>query len=100
MAQVMRQEEVKQDEAFNKHKIQMLWRGKLSRGCAMKFNQNEEWAKQLLETKGIIVKANPKDNFFWCGLALTNASVEDPTQWRGKNVLGEILFEISLQLLK
>ena len=62
--------------------------------CAMKFKQNPDLASKLREIKGIIIQANPKDNFFSCGLPISHSNIENQSKWKGKNVLGHILCRI------
>ena len=66
----------------------------MMKGCAMKFGQNPELAQKLKNLKGIIVEANPKDDFFSCGLAINHPDLEEVSKWKGKNQLGEILCAI------
>ena len=80
-----------------------MWRNVARRvmykGCALKFDQNEDLAKRLTAVKGRIVEANPKDTYFSCGLALTDRTIEDQARWRGDNLLGDILCEIRQVIL-
>ena len=63
-------------------------------GCAMKFQQNQDLATRLKETKGIFIEANPKDTYFSCGLAIGDPNIVDMNKWRGKNLLGDVLRKV------
>ena len=62
--------------------------------CIKKFQQNPELSKKLKKTSGILVEANPKDNFFSCGLSLQDPDLEMRTRWKGLNILGDILIKV------
>ena len=64
------------------------------KSCALKFQQNSELAAKLKSLKGGIVEANPKDNFFSCGLSLHDPNIKDKTKWIGQNELGNILCKV------
>ena len=66
----------------------------MDRACYLKFSQNEDLKKKLLQITGDIVEANPKDTFFSCGLHLNNPDVSESSKWRGQNVLGEVLCSV------
>ena len=59
--------------------------------CWFKFLQNQKLKKQLIESQGSLVEANGRDNFFSCGLALSNPNILDRNKWQGENVLGQTL---------
>jgi hypothetical protein len=40
------------------------------------------------------VEANPNDTVWSCGLSMDNPGIEDETNWRGENLLGEIITHI------
>lgn len=59
---------------------------------AMKFWQNEELRELLLGTgDAILAEASPRDTFWGIGYSGSNPKAHDPSQWRGKNVLGNML---------
>ena len=75
-----------------------LWqpaaRRTMHKACLMKFQQNPILGLKLKQTAGIIVEANPKDQFFSCGLSLHNPNLQNQEHWIGQNLLGEILCEV------
>ena len=79
---------------FDRESWDMVAKQFMYNGCALKFTQNPLLAEQLKNMKGTLVEANPNETLFSCGLSLTDAKLEDKSQWRGKNLLGDILSEI------
>ena len=68
-------------------------------GNRAKFTQNEELKTQLLATAGTtLVEASPYDKIWGIGLAATDPRAEDPTQWKGLNLLGKILTQLREEL--
>jgi hypothetical protein len=64
-------------------------------GNILKFEQNEDLRAQLLMTaKTLLVEASPYDKIWGIGLAENHPDAQDPTKWRGQNLLGEILTDI------
>jgi len=62
---------------------------------AMKFYQNEELQGLLLSTgDAILAEASPRDTFWGIGYSGSNPKAHDPAQWRGKNVLGNMLMAL------
>lgn len=58
----------------------------------MKFYQNKELREMLLGTgDAVLAEASPRDTFWGIGYSGSNPKAYDPTQWRGKNVLGNML---------
>ena len=62
--------------------------------CIKKFQQNPDLREKLKKTSGILAEANPKDNFFSCGLSLQDPNLEMRTKWKGLNILGDILVKV------
>ncbi len=63
----------------------------------LKFSQDENLKKQLLETKGLtLVEASPYDNVWGIGLGLDTPDyiLELPDNWKGQNLLGKALMEV------
>ena len=83
---------------FDEDMWNMVQRQIMYKGCALKFSQNKNLADLLKQTSGRIVEANPKETVFSCGLEITDPHVEDPTQWKGANLLGDILCELRSSL--
>ncbi|MFT3694998.1 MAG: NADAR family protein [Kofleriaceae bacterium] len=69
-------------------------------GSRAKFTQNADLLKLLLETKGTeLVEASPYDRIWGIGLAATSEHANDPTKWRGQNLLGKILTKLRDELI-
>ncbi len=80
-----------------------MWRNaapEIMKKCLLlKFDQNEQLKDKLLSTGSkVIGEAAPKDDFWGCGLAINNPLVCDPTNWKGRNVLGKLLVEVRNEL--
>ena len=69
-------------------------------GNRAKFGQSPELRAALLATAGTtLVEASPYDRIWGIGLAATDPRAQDPTQWRGQNLLGQILTRLRDELL-
>ena len=63
--------------------------------------QNPEMKKALFETyPRTLVEAAPRDCLWGIGLGATNPKALDPSQWRGKNLLGYTLTKVRDELMK
>lgn len=70
------------------------------RGNVAKFTQHPALAAYLLGTgQRVIVEASPYDAIWGIGLTAHDAAANDPTQWRGLNLLGFVLMVVREQLL-
>ena len=66
-----------------------------------KFSQNAELLHFLFGTKdSILVEASPRDRIWGIGMGQNNPDAENPTKWRGQNLLGFALTEAREGLLK
>lgn len=76
------------DSAYwDEHKFNIV-----SNACMLKFTQNYDLLKALLETdKRILVEASPKDKIWGIGMHENDYGVEDETNWKGENLLGYAL---------
>jgi len=69
-------------------------------GNHAKFTQNTELLDVLLATRGTtLVEASPRDRIWGIGMAATDPRATDPTQWRGKNLLGKVLTKLRDDLI-
>jgi ribA/ribD-fused uncharacterized protein len=69
-------------------------------GSRAKFTQNAELRAALLATAGTtLVEASPYDKIWGIGLAASDPRAQDPAQWRGQNLLGQILTRLRDELL-
>ena len=69
-------------------------------GNFAKFTQNQELLELLLATSGkTLVEASPYDRIWGIGLKESDSRAKDRNQWRGQNLLGEILTRLREDLL-
>jgi len=69
-------------------------------GNRAKFTQNAELLAALLATRGTqLVEASPTDRIWGVGLAAEDARIDDPSKWRGQNLLGKVLTRLRDDLL-
>jgi ribA/ribD-fused uncharacterized protein len=69
-------------------------------GNRAKFTQNPELHALLLATQGTtLVEASPYDKIWGIGLAASDPRAQDPTQWKGQNLLGKVLTTLRDELL-
>ena len=68
-------------------------------GNVQKFQQNPAMKEFLLSTGNtILVEAAPRDQIWGIGLGEHNERATDPSQWRGRNMLGFALTVVRTQL--
>lgn len=68
-------------------------------GAQAKFRQSTTLAAKLLGTGSkVIGEAAPNDRIFGIGLAPNNPEAQDPSNWRGLNLLGEALMQVRIEL--
>lgn len=58
--------------------------------CLEKFSQNEKLKEQLLQDSNF-VEASPYDKIWGIGMAEHQEGIEDPSNWKGQNLLGKVL---------
>jgi ribA/ribD-fused uncharacterized protein len=69
-------------------------------GNHAKFTQNAELLQKLLATAGTeLVEASPTDRIWGVGLSEEDPRIQDPSQWRGQNLLGKVLTRLREDLL-
>ena len=75
------------DKIWISHRERIVYNGNL-----LKFRQNKNLKKKLLETKDkILVEASPYDEIWGIGMSTNNKNHLDETKWRGLNLLGKCL---------
>jgi ribA/ribD-fused uncharacterized protein len=75
---------------WDQHKYQIVKKGNF-----LKFKQNEDLLSFLLSTNNIIlVEASPYDDIWGIGMTSNDENVENPTKWKGQNLLGYALMEV------
>lgn len=78
------------DSIWLKHRNQILFDGLVA-----KFIQNSSLLKLLIDTKNkILVEASPTDKIYGVGLNMKNDLILDEKNWKGQNLLGEILMRV------
>eukprot|EP00090_Calanus_glacialis_P006100 TRINITY_DN14792_c0_g1_i1.p1 TRINITY_DN14792_c0_g1~~TRINITY_DN14792_c0_g1_i1.p1 ORF type:complete len:198 (-),score=41.60 TRINITY_DN14792_c0_g1_i1:100-666(-) len=64
----------------------------VTRGCWLKFGQNEDIWRELNRTgESLLVECAPRDTRWGIGLGVGNPKCADPNKWRGTNWLGQCL---------
>lgn len=64
-------------------------------GCMEKFKQNQHLKEQLLSTQNLILtEASPYDTIWGIGLDENHPDATNPTNWKGLNLLGEVLMKV------
>ena len=67
-------------------------------GNRAKFQQNSQFYRALTDTVGkVLVEASPTDRRWGIGLSTNNPLRWDPSQWRGTNLLGQVLTELRVE---
>ena len=62
-----------------------------------KYSQVEDCKKLLLDPMfagRTFVEASPRDRIWGIGMSLNNPLVDDPANWRGRNLLGKVITEV------
>lgn len=77
-------------EVWDKHKYQIV-----KQGNYLKFSQNESLKHFLIQTKNkVLVEASPVDTVWGIGLTEDSPKANNPSDWRGENLLGFALMEV------
>lgn len=81
-------------EVWDRWKLEIVYRGNLA-----KFGQNPGALRQLRATSSaMLVEANPRDWIWGVGLSADDPAVNEPSAWRGENLLGRILTRVRRDL--
>ena len=81
-------------KVWNQHKYEIVKQGNL-----YKFGQEEELKANLLATKNsVLVEASPYDKIWGIGMKEGDAGIENPSNWKGENLLGFVLMEVRDEL--
>ena len=82
------------DALWKAHREDIVFRGNMA-----KFTQNPALLDALLDTGDrLLVEASPYDRIWGIGLHSTDERAADPAQWRGQNLLGNVLMRVRLTL--
>lgn len=81
---------------WNRYKFAVVWMGNF-----LKFSQHPDLRERLLNTGDkLLAEASPVDLVWGIGFAATDDEALDPRQWRGQNLLGEVLMSVRGALRK
>ena len=81
-----------QDDIWKKHRFDFVVRGNQA-----KFSQNQQLKEFLINTgDNILVEASPRDRIWGVGMGQSNPDAENPSKWRGLNLLGFALMEVRM----
>lgn len=89
-----RQVKFYKQDIWDKYKYEIVYNGNYAR-----FSQNTDQLDLLFSTKGILVEASPIDKIYGVGLSITDPLIKDPKNWKGQNLLGEILTAVRDRLI-
>jgi hypothetical protein len=68
-------------------------------GNRLKFGQNPDLAAILLATgDATVAECSPTDRVWGIGWAMGSPQIQDPSQWRGQNLLGVALMQVRSEL--
>lgn len=68
----------------------IVWEGNF-----LKFTQHKDLQERLIMTQGKeLVEASPYDKVWGVGLAADDDKIIDPSNWKGKNLLGKVLTSV------
>ncbi|MCP3935691.1 MAG: NADAR family protein [Actinomycetia bacterium] len=71
----------------------------VTRASVAKFGSNEELRSYLVETGNrVLVEASPRDRIWGIGMGKNNPAAEQPSAWRGLNLLGFALMRARAEL--
>ena len=86
---------------FNKEKWDSVCLGIVYKGNFAKFTQNPDLAEELIATGDrLLVEASPYDRLWGIGMREEDPGVEDPSNWKGLNLLGWSITLVKQQLKK
>ena len=82
------------DAVWMKDAVNIVYHGNF-----LKFTQNEDFKKELEATKGkLLVEASPTDTRWGIGMYEGQAGIEDPSNWKGENLLGKVLTDLRIAM--
>ena len=81
------------DFRWQEHRVHIV-----TDGLRLKFTQNQHLKDFLINTKGTIAEASPRDLIWGIGYGKTNPNAQDPKKWRGMNLLGQCLMQVRDEL--
>lgn len=81
-----RQVKFYKQDVWDKFKYEIVYNGNYAR-----FSQSDDQYDLLMSTKGKLVEASPVDRVWGIGLAKDDPLIKDEKNWKGQNLLGQIL---------
>ena len=73
----------------------------VKRGTSLKFRQNDDLKKLLIDSHPKkLAEASPFDRKWGIGLSIGDPRIREEENWRGLNLLGEILMEVREELMR
>lgn len=85
----------RQIKGFSDEKWDPVKEKYMFQGLKMKFNSNNHLKTYLLSTGDkILVEAAPWDTYWGIGISKDDPNAIDPSKWKGKNRLGELLMKL------
>ena len=81
------------EEVWEKHRFECMYDV-----CLAKFTQNAHLQKMLLEQDNY-VEASPYDKVWGIGMHANDPGVEDPANWKGLNLLGQVLDNVRTAIM-
>ena len=86
---------------FNSAKWDAVSRDLVYEGLKYKFTQNPSMLSELFSTRGTtLAEAAPDDKLWGIGMGENEPGIEDPSNWKGKNWLGETLTKLRDDFIK
>lgn len=76
-------------EIWDRFKFEIVYNGNYAR-----FSQNQDQYDLLMSTKRKIVEASKIDKIWGCGLSKDDPLILDEKNWKGQNLLGQILTDV------
>lgn len=75
-------------------KVDIVYKGNMA-----KFSQSPALREILLSTgEALLVEASPDDTVWGVGLSISDHRIQDPSKYRGTNLLGKILMDVRRSL--
>ena len=83
------------DQVWKRERERIVYEGNHA-----KFTQNASLLAELMATAGTeLVEASPTDRIWGVGLSAEDPRIQNPSQWRGQNLLGKVLTRLREDLL-
>ena len=70
----------------------------MRKGLVAKFQQNPQLKTRLLATGNATLVECTRDSYWACGISFNSRDVNNPSKWTGKNMQGQLLSEVRMEL--